>query len=155
MRTLPGQLIRPLIANGTMRVGTMRMMPSGSSCRRPRVKTKLLRMSSLQSRKRSPMPTSRAAVIGQCFSMMAESGPPSTTNPSRRMVWTLPPRRGSCSYSCQSMVGSCARAASSTRAAPSPAMPPPTTTMRNVLAHPCVCGSSGCRRARSTGRCAR
>ena len=37
MRTLPGQLIRPLIANGTMRVGTMRMMPSGSSCSCPRV----------------------------------------------------------------------------------------------------------------------
>ena len=92
MRTLPGQLIRRLSANGTMRVGTMRMMPSGSSCRRPRVKTKLLRMSSLQSRNRSPMPTSRAAVIGQCFSMIAESGPPSTTNPSRRMVCTLPPQ---------------------------------------------------------------
>ncbi len=36
MRSLPGQLISPLMANGTMRVGTMRMMPSGSSCRRPR-----------------------------------------------------------------------------------------------------------------------
>ena len=97
MRILPGQVIRRLIANGTMRVGTMRMMPSGSSCRRPRVKTKLLRMSSLQSRNRSPMPTSRAVVMGQGFSMMAESGPPSTTNPSRRTVWTLPPNRGSCS----------------------------------------------------------
>ena len=97
MRILPGQVIRRLIANGTMRVGTMRMMPSGSSCRLPRVKTKLLRMSSLQSRNRSPMPTSRAVVMGQGFSMMAESGPPSTTNPSRRTVWTLPPNRGSCS----------------------------------------------------------
>ncbi len=37
MRTLPGQLMRPLSANGTMRVGTIRMMPSGSSCSRPRV----------------------------------------------------------------------------------------------------------------------
>ncbi len=65
MRTLPGQLIRLLRANGTMRVGTMRMMPSGSSCRRPRVKTKLLRMPSLESSKRSPMPSRRAIVIGQ------------------------------------------------------------------------------------------
>ena len=43
------------------------------------------------------MPSSRAAVIGQGFSMIAESGPPSTTNPSRRTVWTLPPKRGSSS----------------------------------------------------------
>ncbi len=97
MRTLPGQLIRLLRANGTMRVGTMRMMPSGSSCRRPRVKTKLLRMPSLESSKRSPMPSRRAIVIGQCFSMMAESGPPSTTKPSRRTVCTLPPKRASSS----------------------------------------------------------
>ena len=43
------------------------------------------------------MPRSRASRMGQGFSMMAESGPPSTTKPSRRTVCTLPPKRGSSS----------------------------------------------------------
>ena len=39
MRSLPLQLMRLESANGTSRVGTIRMSPSGSSCSRPLEKT--------------------------------------------------------------------------------------------------------------------
>ena len=82
------------------------------------------------------MPSSRAASMGHGFSMMAESGPPSMTNPSRRTVRTLPPRRGSLSISSQSSEPPARRAFSSTRAAPRPAMPPPTTATRGAARTP-------------------
>src|SRR5262245_15304410 len=111
----------------------MRTNPSGSGRSRPPRTTYVCRKRSSVRQSRGPRPMRSARASAQGFSEMNESAPASRRKPSARSVRIVPPSRGDASRSTTSSRRSPSRASSTRRwAAARPAIPPPTTTIREV-----------------------
>ena len=130
IRILVFRLNSRVSAVGISFVGTRNIRPSGRATRRFFTTIQVLRCASFEGSSSPPSPSSRHSSAAAGFSLKKESGPRSTTTPSTTSELKLPPKRERDSNSVYSTGAPAWRACSSSKAAASPAIPPPIIAVR-------------------------